>query len=74
MPLVSALGKQRQVDFFMSKASLVYRVSSRIARVILRDHVYSLKSHKRGRKGKFPETPSHIVHPACATSAHSLVP
>ena len=36
MPLIPALGKQRQTDL-QSKASLVYRVSSRIARATQRN-------------------------------------
>jgi hypothetical protein len=37
MPLIPALGRQRQVDFW--EASLVYRVSSRTARAIQRNPV-----------------------------------
>ena len=34
MPLIPALGRQRQVDFSEFKASLVYRVSSRTVRTV----------------------------------------
>jgi hypothetical protein len=43
MPLIPALGKQRQVDF---EVSLVYRVSSRTARATQRNPV--LKKKKVG--------------------------
>jgi hypothetical protein len=44
MPLIPALGKQRQVDVCEFKASLVYRVSSRAT---LKNHVLK----KRGSVG-----------------------
>jgi hypothetical protein len=47
MPLIPALGRQRQVDF---EASLVYRVSSRTARAIQRNPV--LKNQKKKKKKK----------------------
>jgi hypothetical protein len=37
MPLIPALSRQRQADFF--KATLVYKVSSRTARAIQRNPV-----------------------------------
>jgi hypothetical protein len=39
MPLVPALGRQRQVDIHAFKPSLVYRVSSRTARATQRNPV-----------------------------------
>jgi hypothetical protein len=39
MPLVLALRKQRQVDIWEDKASLVYRESSRTARSVQRNFV-----------------------------------
>ena len=39
MPLISALRKQRQTDLCGFKTSLVYRVSSRIARMTQRNPV-----------------------------------
>ena len=44
-PLIPALRRQRQVDFYEFKASLVYRVSSRIARRTL-----SQKKRKKKRR------------------------
>jgi hypothetical protein len=37
MPLISALGKQRQVDLHKFQASLVYRISSRTVRATQRN-------------------------------------
>ena len=34
MPLIPALGRQKQVDLSEFKASLVYKVSSRLARTV----------------------------------------
>jgi hypothetical protein len=45
MPLIPALGRQRQADFWF-EASLVYRVSSRIARALQRNPVS--KQPKKG--------------------------
>jgi hypothetical protein len=39
MPLIPALGRQRQVDIYEFKVSLVYRVNSRIPRDIQRNPV-----------------------------------
>jgi hypothetical protein len=33
MPLIPALGRQKQEDFYKFEGSLVYRVSSRTARI-----------------------------------------
>jgi hypothetical protein len=38
-PLIPALGRQRQVNFWVLEASLVYRVSSRTARAMQRNPV-----------------------------------
>ena len=37
MPLISALGRQRQMDFCEFEASLVYKVSARTARATQRE-------------------------------------
>ena len=51
MPLIPALGKQRQVDLCEFKASLVYQVSSRIARTVTqRNHVDKAKRKERKKK------------------------
>jgi hypothetical protein len=50
MPLIPALGRQRQADFSEFEASLVYRVSSWTARAIQRNPV--LKKPKREKKKK----------------------
>jgi hypothetical protein len=39
MPLIPALGRQKQVDLCESEASLVYRASFRIARATERNYV-----------------------------------
>jgi hypothetical protein len=44
MPLIPALGRQRQVDHCEFKASLVYRMSSKIARVTQRNPVLKNKT------------------------------
>ena len=44
--LIPALGRQKQVDFCESEASLVYKLSSRTARAIQRN----LVSKRRKRK------------------------
>ena len=49
MPLIPALGRQRQVDF---EASFVYKVSSRTARAIQRNSVSKKKKKKRKEKEK----------------------
>ena len=48
-PLIPAFGRQRQVDFRVSEfeANLVYRVSFRIARAILRNPVSKTKENKK---------------------------
>jgi hypothetical protein len=45
MPLVLALGRQRQEDLCEFKASLVYRASSRIARATQRNPVFLSVKH-----------------------------
>jgi hypothetical protein len=42
VPLIPALGRQRQVDFSECETSLVYRVSSRTARAMRRNPVFGL--------------------------------
>ena len=49
MPLIPALGRQRQVDFWV-EASLVYRVSSKTARATQRNPVLKKTSKQKQRK------------------------
>ena len=49
-PLIPALVRQRQVDICEFKVSLVYRVSSRIPRVTLRNPVSKTKQSKTKQK------------------------
>jgi hypothetical protein len=46
MPLISTLGKQRQVDLCMLEASLDYRDNSRLARAIIQRNPISKKQNK----------------------------
>jgi hypothetical protein len=48
MPLIPALGRQRQVDLCELEASLVYRVSSRTASAIQRNPV--MKKQNKTKK------------------------
>lgn len=48
MPLIPGFGRQRHVDLCESKASLVYRISSRIARDRQRNSVLKNKNRKPG--------------------------
>jgi hypothetical protein len=48
--LILALGRQRQVDFYDFEASLVYRVSSRIARATQRNPISKNKPKKKKKK------------------------
>jgi hypothetical protein len=50
MPLIPALWRQRQADFCVLEASLVYRVSSRTARAIQRNPVSKKKKQKQKKK------------------------
>jgi hypothetical protein len=49
VPLIPALGRQRQVNF---EASLVYRVSSRTARAIQRNPVSKNKKQTKSKTKK----------------------
>jgi hypothetical protein len=51
MPLIPALGRQRQVDFEF-EASLVYKVSSRTARAIQRNPVLKNKQKQQQQQQK----------------------
>jgi hypothetical protein len=46
MPLIPALGRQKKVDLFGFKASLVYIVSSRPARATQKDPVSKINEYK----------------------------
>jgi hypothetical protein len=48
MPLIPARGRQRQVDLYECRASLVYRVTSRTARTTQRRS--HLKKEKKKKK------------------------
>lgn len=45
--MIPALGRQRQADLYQFKAGLVYRVSSRTARVTQRNTVLKNKTNKQ---------------------------
>ena len=47
MPLIPALGRQRQVDICEFEASLVYKVSPRTARALQRNTVLNTKKKKK---------------------------
>jgi hypothetical protein len=47
MPLIPALGRQRQVDLYEFKASLVCRLSSRSARATQRNPVSTNKQQQQ---------------------------
>jgi hypothetical protein len=47
MPLIPALGRQRQVDLCEFEASLVYKVCSWIARVVTQRNFVSTKKNGR---------------------------
>jgi hypothetical protein len=50
MPLILALGKQRQAELYEFKASLVYRVRSRTARILLHREIVSKPTNKQKTK------------------------
>jgi hypothetical protein len=50
MPLIPALGRQRQGQISEFEASLVYRVSSRTARAIQRNPVSKNQKKKKKKK------------------------
>ena len=50
MPLILALGRQKQVDFYESEARLVYRESSRPARATHRKIVSNKETNKETNK------------------------
>jgi hypothetical protein len=52
MPLIPALGSQRQEDLWEFKASLVYRASSRTARATQKPYFKKKKKNKRRRRRK----------------------
>ena len=53
MPIIPALGRQRQADLYDFKASLVYRASSRTARDTQRNPVSNkTKQKKEGQTEK----------------------
>jgi hypothetical protein len=50
VPLIPVLRRQRQMDVCEFKASLVYRVSSRIARAIQRNPILKTKNKQKTSK------------------------
>ena len=61
IPLIPALGRQRQVDLCEFKASLVYRVVSRTARAKQRNPVS--KNQKKKKKEKKKPKPKPLPPP-----------
>ena len=47
MPVIPALGRQRQVDLFEFEASLVYRTSSRTVRAVTQRNPVSKKQQQQ---------------------------
>jgi hypothetical protein len=55
MPLIPALGRQRQMDFYGFKISLIYKVSFMTARAMQRNPVSKNKSQtKPNNNNKWP--------------------
>jgi hypothetical protein len=52
MPLIPALGRQRQADFSEFKASLIYKVSSRTAKAIQRNPVSKNNNNNKKERKK----------------------
>ena len=50
IPLIPALGRQRQANLCEFEASLVYKINSRTARATQRNPVSNQKEKKDGRK------------------------
>ena len=63
MHLISALGRQRQVDLCEFKSSLVYKASSRIARATQRNPVSKInkQTNKHTHKSINLQKKSHVV-------------
>ena len=70
MPLVPALGRQRQADLCELEASLVYRASSRIARTAQRNSVSKKKKPKYICLSVHPSIVHPSVHPSIHLSIH----
>ena len=61
MPLISAFGRQRQVDLCEFKASLVYKASSRTANIEILSQIKQNKTKQKERTKKATkETKMHI--------------
>jgi hypothetical protein len=58
MPLITALGRQKQADLCEFKVSLVYRVSFRIARATQRNLVSKQQQQQQQQKQKTNKNPS----------------
>jgi hypothetical protein len=54
MPLIPVLGRQRQTDLCEFKASLIYRLSSRIARATQRNPVSNKTKQNKTKQNKTP--------------------
>jgi hypothetical protein len=61
MPLISALGRQGRVDFCEFKTSLVYKVSSRIAKTV-RDKTLSQKRKEKNALQACPISQKHFLN------------
>jgi hypothetical protein len=61
LPLIPALGRQRQILIFELEASLVYIVSSRTARATHRDPV-STKTRNKNKNKKPPQTTNKVKY------------
>jgi hypothetical protein len=65
MPLILALGRQKEADLLEFEASLVYRMSSRTARAVKQRNSI-LKNQIKVNNNK-NETPAH-AHSTCGSS------
>jgi hypothetical protein len=72
-PLISALGRQRQVDLCEFKASLVYRMNSRTARATQRNPVSKNKTKQNKTKQNKTKQNKMSVLPHLAFLKHGSV-
>jgi hypothetical protein len=73
MPLISALRRQKQEDFLVQDqpSSLVYKVSSRIARAIQRNPVSKKQTNKQTNKNRVALV---MVSDPCSKTLSKTVP